>query len=97
MLVTLGTTAIIRKLTNTDPMKTIKTGYASAATTLPLSRACPSMKSARRSSTASSVPDSSPAATMFTYSGGNTLGCFSRHLAKAVPSLRLSRTVVRMR
>ena len=64
--VTLGTTTTIMTLMSAEPMTTISAGYASAAPTFPRSFDCDSMKSARRSSTASSVPDASPAATMLT-------------------------------
>jgi hypothetical protein len=63
-LVTFGTTPIIMIETMIVPTPAISNGYARAPVTFPRRRVWPSMKSARRSSTASSVPDASPAATM---------------------------------
>ncbi len=64
MVVTLGTTAIMRIDTSTVPMIIIRIGYASAEVTLPLSLACDSMNWVSRSNTCVSVPEASPARTM---------------------------------
>ena len=94
-----GTTATIR-----TPISTVADerpsgpGTRAPTTTLPLSRAWPSMKSASRSSTASSVPDASPARDhVHVERRERRLGCASSAFAKLVPSFRLSRTLVRTR
>ena len=81
----LGTMTSIRKITMPTAMNSTMEGYTMAEITLLFSFCAFSWYSARRFSTTSSTPPSSPAFTMFTNRRSKILGCWARASEKVEP------------